>query len=197
EAYRTVRTAVDYHMRRGQAKTLLVTSPMQGDGKSTLVSNLAIAMAQAGDRTLVIDADLRHPTIHNIFQASNGPGLVGVLTSRATVEKAINGTTIDGLELLPCGPIPPNPAEMLSGKAFSELLRQLGDQYDRIIIDSPPVMPLADARTLAGICDRTLVVLRANKSTRRASEDACAALSSVGARLMGVVVNDISTRNSR
>src|SRR5207253_4035280 len=102
-----------------------------------------------------------------------------------------------GLELLPCGPIPPNPAEILSGKPFAELLRQLGDQYDRIIIDSPPVMPLADARSLAGICDRTLVVLRANKSTRRASEDACAALSAVGARLMGVVVNDISTRGGR
>jgi tyrosine-protein kinase Etk/Wzc len=84
---------------------------------------------------------------------------------------------------------------MLSSRAFAELLRQLGQRYDRILIDSPPVMPLADARTLAGICDRTLLVLRAGKSTRKASEDTCAALSGVGARLMGVVVNDVHTRN--
>jgi polysaccharide biosynthesis transport protein len=197
EAYRAVRTSVDYHMRRAQAKTLLVTSPLSGDGKSTLVSNLAIAMAQAGDRTLVIDADLRHPSIHNIFQATSGPGLVGVLAGRSTVEKAVNGTTIDGLELLPCGPIPPNPSEILSSRQFAELLRLLGQQYDRILIDSPPVMPLADARSLAGLCDRTLLVLRANKSTRKASEDTCAALASVGARLLGVVVNDVSPRHGR
>jgi capsular exopolysaccharide synthesis family protein len=197
EAYRTVRTAIDYNMRRGGAKTLLVTSPSEGDGKSTMVSNLAIAMAQAGERTLVIDADLRHPSVHTIFQATNGPGLTGVLTGRVSLEKAINGTTIDGLELLPCGPIPSNPAEMLSGRAFAELLRKLSERYDRILLDSPPVMPLADARTLAGICERTLLVLRAQKSTRKASEDTCAALSGVGARIMGVVVNGVARRHAQ
>jgi capsular exopolysaccharide synthesis family protein len=154
-------------------------------------------MAQAGERTLVIDADLRNPTIHSIFQATNGPGLSGILTRGEPIEKAINGTTIEGLELLPCGPIPSNPAEILSSRPFAELLRLLTQRYDRILIDSPPVMPLADARGLAGLCDRTLLVLRAEKSTRRISEDTCAGLAGVGARIMGVVVNDAYSRESR
>jgi len=191
EAYRAVRTAVDYHMSRSNSRTLLVTSPSQGDGKSTLVSNLAIAMAQAGMRTLVIDADLRRPSVNMIFQATGGPGLSAVLSGTATPEGAINGTTIDGLDLLPSGALPRNPAELLSSRALSDLLRKLAERYDRIIIDSPPVMPLADARSVAVVCDRTLLVLRSERTSRKSGEDACAALASVGAKLMGVIINGV------
>src|SRR5207237_10220935 len=136
-------------------------------------------------------ADLRRPSIHTIFQATGGPGLCGVLSGSASLEGAVNATTIDGLDLLPAGPLPANAAEMLSSRAFADLLQRITARYDRILLDSQPVMPMADTRSIAAVCDRTLLVLRAERTSRRAGEESCAALNSVGAHLMGVIVNDV------
>jgi len=191
EAYRTIRTAVYFGVPDGQAKTLLVTSPTPRDGKTTLVSNLAIAMAQSGQRTLVLDADFRIPMQHEVLQSSDKQGLSTVLTGQAPLDKVIQRTGVDGLDILPCGPIPPNPSEMLNSDAFTDVLKKLSERYDRIMVDSPPVMPVADARILSAMCDVTLVVLRAEKSTRKASEQARDGLLSVGAHILGAVVNDV------
>jgi capsular exopolysaccharide synthesis family protein len=174
-----------------RCKTILVTSPAPGDGKTTLISNLAIAVAQGDRRTLLIDADCRRPMQHKIFKLSDKTGLSSVLGGQAKFADAVQKTAIANLDVLPCGPLPSNPAEMLDSQAFLDLLAQVSKLYDQVLIDSPPVMPVTDARILAAGCDATLLVLRAEKSTRRLSEHARNALQSVGAGLLGVVVNDV------
>ncbi len=191
EAFRTLRTVVYFSVPDNKAKTILLTSPFQGEGKSTTASGLAIAMAKAGRRTLMIDGDLRKPTLHRIFEMSDQVGLSSVMAGRETLENAIGHTAVDGLDILPCGPIPANPSEILNSRAFADLLQKLGQRYDHIVIDSPPVLPVTDARILGATCDVTLLVLRANRSTRRMSEYAAEAMLGVGARVLGVVVNDV------
>ena len=197
ESYRTIRTAIYFGVPDGDARKLLVTSPGPGDGKTTLASNLGIAMAQAGQRTLVLDADFRRPMQHEIFQVEDGEGLSNVLAGRASIEQVVRRTEIENLEVLPCGPVPPNPSEMLNSKSFSELLETLSARYDHILIDSPPVMPVADARILGANCDQTLLVLRAESTTRKAAQQAREGLLSVGARILGAVVNDVPRRKGR
>ena len=197
EAYRTIRTAVFFGVPKGEAKTILVTSPATADGKTTLVSNLGITLAQAGQKTLILDPDFRKPMQHKIFQVNHKEiGLSSVLTGASTLEEAIQPTKIKGLELLTCGPDVPNPSEILNSKSFVKLLEDLSNRYDRVIIDSPPVMPVTDSQILAAVSDITLLVLRADKSNRKISQQARDGLMSVGARILGVVVNDVSKSSS-
>ena len=194
EAYRTVRTAVYFGAPDVETKTLLVTSPAPGDGKTTLVSNLAIAMAQAGQRVVVLDADFRRPSQHKVFQVEEGAaGVPEVLAGLESLEGAVRSTGIERLHLLPCSNTPPNPAEMLNSQAFGDLLGELARRYDRVLVDAPPVLSLADARILGARCDAGLLVLRAEKSSRKPSQQAVDSLLSVGTRLLGVVVNGAVT----
>lgn len=197
EASRTIRTAIYFGAPKDRCRTMLITSPTPGDGKSTLASNLAITMAQSGKRVLLLDADLRMPSQHTIFHVANQTGLTALLTGEATLEQAVRPTAVDGLELLTAGPKPHNPAEILNSSMFTELLEVLSDRYDQVIIDSPPVMGVADARIIAASCDMTVLVLRAEKSTRRLSELSRDGLSSVGAHLLGIVINDVSPQNGQ
>jgi len=191
ESYRTLRTALQFGLPQG-TKTLLVTSPVSGDGKSTFVSNLGIAMAQASKRVLIIDADLRAPMQHRLFGLKDRVGLASVLGGGDTMAQAIQRTEIEGLDVLPCGPIPANPAEMLNSDAFTDHLNELADKYDLVIIDSPPVTSVADARILAASSDVSLLVIRLEASTRKQTEAARDGLRSVGARLIGVAINGVS-----
>jgi capsular exopolysaccharide synthesis family protein len=194
EAYRTIRTGVYFGTPGGAAKTILVTSPAPGDGKTTLASNLAVAMAQAGNRILLLDADFRKPMQHKIFNLPKGVGLSSVLAGTMTLEQAIQETVVPNLSVLPCGPIPANPSEILNSQSFADVLDQLVERYDHVILDSPPVLPVTDARILAASCDATILAIRAEKSTRKAATYARDTLTSVGARLLGVVVNDVPRR---
>jgi capsular exopolysaccharide synthesis family protein len=193
ETYRTMRTAVLFSASKARSRTILVTSPEAADGKSTVVSNLAIAMAQAGQKTLVLEADFRKPMQSKIFGVNhnNNKGLASVLAGTYELEEVINKTCVSGLDLLTCGPDVPNPSETLHSDNFNKLIKLLAKQYDRIIVDSPPVLPVTDAQILASICQLTILVLRAEKSTRKASKQALDALLRVGARIPGVVVNDV------
>ncbi|HMB96033.1 MAG TPA: polysaccharide biosynthesis tyrosine autokinase, partial [Tepidisphaeraceae bacterium] len=192
EAYRTIRTAVYFGLaEEKEAKTILITSPAPGDGKTTTISNLAIAIAQAGRSVLVIDADCRRPVQHKIFKLHDGPGLSSLLAGKATLEQVIQKTNVDHLEIMPCGSLPHNPAELLNSQVFVDLLSEVSKRYDQVLVDSPPVVPVTDARILAASCDVTILVLRADRSTRKLAEHARDALSSVGANLLGVVVNDV------
>jgi succinoglycan biosynthesis transport protein ExoP len=196
EAYRTIRTAVFFGAPKDEAKTVLITSPAPLDGKTTLASNLAIAMAQAGQKTIIVDADFRRPMQHEIFKINYRDRELGsVLACARTLQEAIQPTGIEGLEILPCGPDVPYPSEMLNSESFARTLEQLSKKYDRIVIDSPPVMPVTDSQILAAICNITLLVLRAEKSTRKASQQARDALLSVGAHMLGAVVNDVHGKN--
>jgi succinoglycan biosynthesis transport protein ExoP len=149
-------------------------------------------MAQAGQKTLILDADFRKPMQHKIFEVDHeDSGLSSILAGTTTLEETICPTEIKGLELLACGPQVPNPSEMLNSESFNKLLEILSNKYDRVIIDSPPVMPVTDSQILAAICDITLLVLRAEKSTRKMSQQARDGLLSVGAHILGAVINDV------
>jgi capsular exopolysaccharide synthesis family protein len=191
EAYRTIRTAIYFGLAGSPAKTILVTSPSSGDGKTTLASNLAISIAQTGRRVLLIDADCWHPAQGAIFEIEDRPGLTEILQGKATLTEVAQKTAVENLDVLLCGKIPENPAELLGGQAWIDLLAFASEQYDQILIDSPPVVPITDARILAASCGATILVLRAEKSTRRQADDAFEALTSVGATILGMVVNDV------
>ncbi|CAN5369080.1 hypothetical protein BH09PLA1_BH09PLA1_35790 [soil metagenome] len=193
EAYRTIRTAV-YFTGQGagnRAKTLLVTSPEPGDGKTTSASNLAIAIAQTGRNILLLDADFRKPTQHKNLDVKDSVGLSSVLAGIETLDRAIQRTGVEGLDILPCGPIPENPSEILNSQEFGELIDRLALKYDHILFDSPPCNLVTDARILGAVCDASILVLRAEKSTRKAAEHARNALLSVGSNVLGVIVNDV------
>jgi len=197
EAFRTVRTAIFFSAPK-EARTILVTSPAAGDGKSTLVSNLAIAMAQAGQKTILLDADFRKPMQHVIFEVEHDRGgLSAVLTGQMKLAEAIHRTDTDGLSLLPCGPAVSNPSEMLNSPRFAKLLKCLAEAYDRVIIDAPPVTVVADAQILGATCDITMLVLRAGKSTKKIGQRAIGDLQRVGAHLLGTVVNDVARSGDR
>ncbi len=198
EAFRTVRTAVFFGAPKGEARTLLITSPAPGEGKSTVTANLGIAMAQAGQKVLILDTDFRRPMQHRIFSLDRQvQGLSQVLAGAMTLEEAIHTTGLDKLDVLTCGPDVPNPAELLSSDSFAALLEQLAGWYDRVLLDSPPVAAVTDALILAALCDVTVLVLRAETSTRKVSLQARDSLAGVEARLLGVVVNDASPRSGR
>ena len=191
EAYRTLRTAI--HLATGgNHKSILLTSPTPGDGKSTTASNLAIAMAAAGHRTVLVDADLRRPVQHKIFEVDGSAGLADVLSGKKNLKDVLRRTTTKGLYVLPCGPVPANPAEMIEGRGFLQVIEALKRTFDRVIIDSPPVMLVADARVIAAAADATLLILRMNKSDRRLAALALDVLQRVGANVLGWIANDMS-----
>jgi succinoglycan biosynthesis transport protein ExoP len=198
EVYRALRTALLFGAPREQAMTVLVTSPARLEGKTTLVSNLGIAMAQAGQKTLILDADLRKPMQHRIF-ALNGHkrGLTDVLTGAAPLEETIRRTEVPGLDVLTGGQHVANPSELLNSPAFARTFEHLKVAYDRILVDSSPVGEVTDAQILASYCGLTLLVLRAERSTRLVTQQARDALLTVGARLIGVVVNDVARRDKK
>jgi len=152
-------------------------------------------MAQAGQRVVILDADFRKPMQRRVFGLDHeNRGLSSVLAGAVRLEDAIHRTEIQGLDLLACGPEVPNPAEILNSDSFAKLLGLLSNKYDRVVIDSPPVMPVTDALILGAICDITILVLRAEKSTKKTSRQARHGLLGVGAHVLGVVVNDVSKK---
>lgn len=198
EAYRSIRTALFFGSSHEEGKTLLVTSPGPLEGKTTLVSNLGVAMAHAGQRTLIIDADLRKPMQHRVFaRGGRGKGVIDVLSGAMTLDEAIRHTEIERLDVLESGQPVPNPSELLSSDAFAALMEQAKGRYDRILVDSPPVGVVADAQILAARCGLTLLVLRAQRSSRVTTQRARDALSTVSAKVVGAVVNDVHKRDTR
>jgi capsular exopolysaccharide synthesis family protein len=198
EAFRTIRTAVLFGAAPEGAKTILITSPVAGDGKSTLVSNLAIALANAGQKTLILDADLRKPSQHVIFGLDPQERcLSSVFAGTMTLAAAVQPSGIEGLHVLTGGHRIANPAEVLNGPQFAHLLTCLTEVYDRIVIDAPPATVVTDAQILGALCDATVLVLRADRSPRRVALHALDALQSVGARLLGVVVNEVRKSGHR
>lgn len=188
EAYRSVRTSLHLGVA-SEARTVLVASPGQGDGKSTTASNLAIAFAQSGERTLLIDCDLREPVQHTIFQIDGKAGLTTAVSGDTKLIDALQPTRVENLHLLPCGPLPPNPSELLASRRFQRMMQVLSKTFDRIVIDSPPLIRFTDAAILAAAADVTLLVLRLNQSMLPVSEAALERLDQVGARVLGTVAN--------
>ncbi|MBS0205179.1 MAG: polysaccharide biosynthesis tyrosine autokinase [Planctomycetes bacterium] len=189
ENYRSIRTAMLVTAEQAAARTILVSSPEPGDGKTTLVSNLAIAVAQSGKRVLLIDADLRRPNVHTLFRVAQEIGLTEVLTGEIDALNAVRPTVINGLSLMTAGHPPANPAELLSSPRLQQLLRTLRDEFDFIFIDAPPLLAVSDPCILARQTDGLLIVTRINKNTRGAAVRVRDLVRDQGIRVLGAIAN--------
>ncbi len=196
EEYSDLRETIITATAERGAKNLLMTAPSHEHGVSVIICNLGKAMAKAGDRVLIVDANFRSPAQHALFDLHPEIGASSVLAGDNKAEEAIRNTGLRGLDLLPCGPIPKRPSELLKSAAFEDLLRDMGTQYDWVLVDSPPATVAPDARIAAASCDATVLVIRAQKGDRRLAEHAYDALQSVGAQVIGVVINDVPRRSS-
>ena len=191
EAFRMLRTGLAFANAERKMHTIAVTSPGPSEGKSTVSVNLASVLAQAGARVLVVDADMRHPVLHTVFKHAKKPGLSDLIIFRSDPAAAIFPTELKGLSCLPCGTIPPSPADLLTLDATRSLLERLEGEFDYVVIDTPPVLVAADAPIIGALADTTILVVRAGKTTQDALEDARLALLNGGAFLSGLVVNDV------
>lgn len=197
ETFRGVRTALFFNTRGGGHKVIQVTSPNAGDGKSNLASNLAVSIAQSGKRAILVDADLRKPRIHKIFGVSSSVGLASVIAGETELSESIDDSGVPGLSILPCGPIPHNPAELLTSPHFKDLLEALRDQYDFVIVDTPPLLVVSDPSVVAPRVDGVLLTVRFTKDCRPNAERAKDILTTLGANVLGVVINDPEQRTGK
>jgi len=189
EAFRALRTNVRFSHVDRPRRTVLVTSTGPEEGKSTVLSNLAVSLAQSGRRTLVVDTDLRRPALHELFDRPNARGLVDLLAGDATLEETLQATDWEGLDLLACGTLPPNPAELIESTRLQERISELRSRYDYVLLDSPPAGALVDASLLAGLSDGVLFVVEPGRFDARDVRGAFVQLERAGARLYGVVLN--------
>ncbi|MGX7150920.1 CpsD/CapB family tyrosine-protein kinase [Enterococcus ureasiticus] len=190
EQYRTIRTNIQYAMVDRDLKTLVITSSGPSEGKSTTSANLAIVFANSGKRVLLVDADMRKPTVAKTFSLDNVRGLSTLLGSRETVlHQVVQSSGVDNLFLITSGPKPPNPSELLDSRRMKELMVELKQQYDLVIFDLPPVVAVTDAQIVSSKSDGTILVVRENVSKRDSLLKAKNLLELVDANILGVVYN--------
>jgi len=195
EAYRVLRTSVLLSAAGHAPKTILITSGQAGEGKTTTVVNTAISLSQMGASVLIVDCDLRRPTTHKVLGADHNRGLSTYLSSEnVTLEDVIQKLPIANLSLLPCRPIPPNPAELIISDRMKDMLRELAERYDHILVDSPPLINVTDPVILSTMVDGVILVVHGGKSTRDIVRRARQELTNVGAKIFGVVLNNVDLK---
>ncbi|PSL31683.1 capsular exopolysaccharide synthesis family protein [Planomicrobium soli] len=190
EQYRTIRSNINFSLPSDEMKTLLFTSASKEEGKSTTSGNMAIVYAEAGKKVLLIDADMRRPTLHTTFRMSNRIGLSHLLLGKGRMQDAIKKSGIRGLDLLMSGQVPSNPAELLDSEVMDNLLDEMKEKYDIILIDSPPILAVTDAKILANKCDGTILVVNTGKTEKQSLSKARDALTTARAFILGVVLNN-------
>lgn len=195
EVYRLLRTNINYSSSDQVLRTIMITSSQAGEGKTTTISNLAVTYAQEGKNVLLIDMDMRKPSLHRIFSQSNRQGLSTVLAGHINVQDVIQETMVSQLSLIPSGPMLGNPSDMIDSLAMRELLEQLGQQYDVILIDSPPVLAVTDSVIISTLCDGVIMVVASGKVKKNQLRKAKEQLDHVNARMLGIVVNRINRDN--
>ncbi len=196
EAYRTLRTNLAFASVDAPIRTLLVTSSIPGEGKTTTSGNLAVAFAQAGRKVILLDADLRKPGINGLFVMQNSWGLTTLLASEeATIDDVAQLTEQENLRVITTGPLPPNPAELLGSQRMRSILERLAADADLVIVDSPPLQAVTDAAILASITDGTLMVIDSGRTRRAATQHGREALAKADARVLGVALNRMSARS--
>jgi non-specific protein-tyrosine kinase len=197
EAYRTLRTSILFAAARGEMKTILVASAHTGEGKTTTVANLGVVLAQAGKKVIVVSADIRKARLHHFFDAENNTGLVNVLIGEAVAAEALVHTNQKNLMLLPSGPVPSLPAELLGSEAMGELIERLGRAADFILIDTPALLAVSDALSLAPLTDGVIFVADAESTTRAAVAHARSQLEQMGTNVFAAVINDYDPSKAR
>ncbi len=190
ESYRVLRTNLQFSTVDRHLCSVMISSASPDEGKSLMSANLAIVMAQAGKRVILIDADMRRPSLHRIFGLTNGQGLsTALLEGGEYVNATLQKGPVEALQILPAGPLPPNPTELLGSRRMQDVMKLLCEQADFVILDSPPVLAVADASVLAAFVDGTLLVVDAGRTRRGRAERCHQALVAVGANILGVILN--------
>jgi len=190
EQFRTVRTNIKFSMPNRELKTLLFTSSSIGEGKSTIAANVAIVFAQEGKKVLLIDADLRKPTMHYTFLKTISPGLTNLLTSHRNLNQVVKESGVNGLDLITCGPIPSNPAELLGLPAMDIFITEVEEKYDIIIFDAPPILSVSDAQILTSKCDGTILVISSDSTEKGNAIKAKEVLQASNANIIGSILNN-------
>lgn len=190
EQYRTIRTNILYSSIDQEMRSLMVTSSGPGEGKSTTTANLAVVFAQQGKTVLLVDADLRKPTVHYTFKLTNTTGLTSILTNQVDIMGAVNKTDENNLYVLPSGPIPPNPSELLGSKAMEHFMEKALEEFDLIIFDTPPVLAVTDAQILANLCQGSILVVGSGKTEKDSLLKTKELLTASNGKLLGVVLNN-------
>ena len=190
EAYRSLRTSLLYAVADAPPTVILITSPGLMDGKSTTCANLAVVLAQAGKETLVIDGDLHQPSLHKIFGVPIVNGMVNVLSGEFDLPEVCT-EPLPGLKVLPTGPIPPNPTELLISPRFAQLISQARRLFDYVLVDSPPTELVSDPVIIAAQADAVLLVLDSEETSKGSLRGAMRSLEAVGANVLGTVINRV------
>ncbi|MEC0238980.1 CpsD/CapB family tyrosine-protein kinase [Paenibacillus dokdonensis] len=190
EGYRNLRTNIQFSGWNHKLQVMAVTSTQAGEGKTTTISNLAVAYAHEGKKVLLIDADLRHPSLQSVFNVSNRMGLSNILANQCSYGEILHQTTIDNLSLVTAGPVPPNPTELLSSDKLKEIINLWKEEYDIILIDTSPVMAVADGLIVASISDGVILVVYAGKVKREFIKKTKEKLELAKANILGVVLNN-------
>lgn len=190
EQYRTIRTNIQFASSADkQIKTIVITSSGPSEGKSTTSANLAVVFAKSGQRVLLVDADMRKPTVYKTFSLNNASGLSTVLSTSTSVLEAATKTVIDNLSVLTSGPKPPNPSELLGSARMNQVMEEAKNLYDVVIFDMPPVVAVTDAQIMASKADGTILVVRENVARKESLTKARDLLNMVQARIVGVIYN--------
>lgn len=195
EAYRVIRTSIQFAQAGKELKTLAVTSCMPNEGKSITVANLAVVLTQAGKSVLLLDCDMRNPTVHKNFNLSNKVGLSSCISMGTALSDAVQKTSIEGLYALTGGVIPPNPSELLGSEQMKNVLQRAKEQYDYVLIDTPPVMPVTDALIVSRFVDGMILVIASAEVKVEMARDVKKQLQHAGANILGVVLNKVRSEH--
>ncbi|WP_315794820.1 CpsD/CapB family tyrosine-protein kinase [Paenibacillus sp. BIC5C1] len=197
EAYRKLRTNIQFSSIDSQIQTIMIASAVSGEGKTTTIGNLAVTYAQEGKKVLLMDTDLRKPTVHRMFNVPNHVGLTSVISNQYSVKEVLRETFIEGLHVLTSGAIPPNPSEMIGSRKMTLILEELKQQYDVILFDTPPVLSVTDALIISSLCDGVILVVNSGKVKKDVVKKAKAHLEHVNARILGAVLNNFQLSKNR
>lgn len=197
EQYRTIRTTIDFKMADQGIKSFLVSSSGAAEGKSTASANIAVAFAQQGKKVLLIDGDLRKPTVNITFKVQNRVGLTNILMHQSSIEDAIQGTRLsENLTIITSGPIPPNPSELLASSAMKNLIDSVSDLFDVVLIDTPPLSAVTDAQILSSYVGGVVLVVRAYETKKESLAKTKKILEQVNANILGVVLHGVDSSDS-
>ena len=195
EAYRVIRTSVQFAQAGKELKTIAITSCTPNEGKSMTIANLAIVLTQAGKSVLLIDCDMRNPTVHKNFNLSNKVGLSSCISMGTAVADAVQETAIEGLDALTAGVIPPNPSELLGSERMQNILQRAKEEYDYVLIDTPPVLPVTDSLVLGSMVDGLILVIDSGEIKVEMARDVKNQLVHSGANILGVVLNKVRSEH--
>ena len=196
EDYRTVRTSILLSHAEAPPKTIAFSSALPKEGKTATVANMAVSFAQLNEKVLVIDADLRRPRLHRVFNVRNMGGLSGYLTGKASLEDAIKKTKVENIWFIPSGPIPPNPAELLNSGKMKELIAELKERFDIVLFDTPPVLAVVDSIIVSSLVDSMVFLVQAGKTTNKPFLQGVEELKRAKAKIIGVLFNEVKAKGN-